>query len=783
MKKWLSLIVFAAVSAAVAAEFSVKPENAVIVVDQKAGRVARLAAKELQYFIKMMTGKTVPVSAKAAPGKYVFLFEKPANVKLKPEEAVWETTKKQTRFYGDSSYFHPRASDDAVFRSRSRTGDLTAVYDFLERQLNFLFLAPGTLGTSYTPGALLKLKEGKNSWDPGRLVKRGLRPGTVEPKRVVNDLNYPEFYRQKAKTDLPKRNQDVYRWLKQMRMGSSAHFSYGHAFTTWWHKYGAKHPEYFALHNGKRAPWGSAANVSNIKMCPSNRGLIKQIVENWKSQKHRSPMINVCENDWGNYCKCAQCLKLDAPKPGEAWNAHLTDRYIWMANEVIKEARKIDPKVKVGFYAYSVYRYPPRKFKVEPGIVIGFVPAMNSYQKTDEMYKEWRKWGAREMFQRPNDQHINTGLPMGFEEIMFKHFQVGYKNGMIGTDYDSIHGFWASTGIADYILARAHVYPERTFEEHLNEYTSAYGAAAPEVKAYYAYWRKEMYEKRLMPNREKIAQKGRYGNFRRGLMWDLDKYYTVKDFDTTDAILKKGLKKKLGPRQRELLEQLLLSNQHARLTYLAIAAKGANKLPAAKKLHDFREANWDKVNMYWHRLFNIEAGFGDVTGGKLAGTLKNFSQGTALSEYWFFAPDPKNEGEKLNWKNTLFTEAEACWERVCITTGWENPGRYAHPGLRKFMKNYDGIGWYALRLAVPKEWKGKKICLLFGAVDESAWVYLNGKYCGERVFKDPDDWKKSFSIRIDQNINWNNRWQTIVVKVRDTNGQGGIYRPVTLAVE
>ena len=99
------------------------------------------------------------------------------------------------------------------------------------------------------------------------------------------------------------------------------------------------------------------------------------------------------------------------------------------------------------------------------------------------------------------------------------------------------------------------------------------------------------------------------------------------------------------------------------------------------------------------------------------------------------------------------------------------------------MKNYDGIGWYALRLAGPKAWKGKKICLLFGAVDESAWVYLNGKYCGERVFKDPDDWKRSFAIRIDQNINWNSRWQTIVVKVRDTNGQGGIYRPVTLAAE
>ena len=91
-----------------------------------------------------------------------------------------------------------------------------------------------------------------------------------------------------------------------------------------------------------------------------------------------------------------------------------------------------------------------------------------------------------------------------------------------------------------------------------------------------------------------------------------------------------------------------------------------------------------------------------------------------------------------------------------------------------------GIGWYALRLSIPKKWQGKKVFLHFGAVDESAWIYLNGKFCGERVSKDPDDWKKSFSIRIDRNINWQQKYQSLVVKVRDIGGQGGIWQPVTL---
>ena len=778
MKKLLTLLIVSAVSSLMAAAFTVKPENAVIVVTPKAGGVARLAAKELQYHIQLMTGKSIPIVSKTVPGKYVFLFEKPAGVKLKPEEAIWETTGKMTRFYGDSSPVPPRADAAYIFRSAMRTGDLSAVYDFLERQLHFRFLAPGELGTSYAPAKELKLETGRNSWDPGQLIKREIRSDAVSVKAVKNNLSMPAFYREKASTDIPKRNLATLRWQKQQRMGSSVRFVYGHAFTTWWKRYGKEHPEYFALHNGKRAPWGDPAN---IKMCPSCNALIDRIVSNWKNAKVRAPMINVCENDWGNYCECAECRKLDAPvRPGEKWDSDLTDRYLWMANEVLRRARKTDPKVRVSFYAYSVYRFPPRKFRVEPGIVIGFVPSMLNWQKTDSMYKEWRQCGAEDMFQRPNDQHINTGLPMGIEKILFDHFRIGYRNGIIGTDYDQLHGFWAATGIADYILARAHIYPDRNFEQHMDEYCSAYGAAAPEVKKYYAYWRKEAFDKRLYPNRQKIEKKGRYGNFRRGLMWDLPKYYNEKDFDLTDAILKKGLQKPLNSREKALLEQMLLSNQHARLTFHAIAAQGDKKFAEAKILHQFRKDNWDKINMNWYQLFQIESGFGDLTGGRLTAALESFSEGKALPVRWSFKPDPKNEGDKLNWKDTSFVKAEKEWKKISITSGWENPKNHTDPAMRKLMANYDGIGWYALRLAVPKKWQGKQIFLRFGAVDESAWIYLNGKFCGERVYKDEDDWKKSFSIRIDQNIDWNSKYQSLVVKVRDTAGQGGIWQPVML---
>ena len=761
-----------------AAAVNVDPAKAEIVVPAGSSATVRFAAMELQDHLKMVTGKKIPIAPKGSEGKYHFLFAKPAEVKLKAEEAVWEVGPKVTRFYGDSD---PGLKANASVLKLRRTGDLTAVYDFLEKQLKFLFLAPGPLGTSYEPAEVLKLETGKNSWDPGRLVKRGLRYSTPQAKAVVNSQEYPEFYRKKAVTDLEKRDFQTRRWLKQMRMGGSALYTYGHAFTRWWARYGKTHPEYFALYKGKRYPW-NPKRPDIIKMCPSNRNFINQIVQNWKAAPNAANMINVCENDWGCYCECDNCRALDAPPaPGARWDRNLTDRYLYLANEVIKEARKTDPKVKVSFYAYSVYRFPPQKFNVEPGIVIGFVPQMMNWQKTDEMYKAWRAKGADEMFQRPNDQHINTGLPMGIEELLFRHFQIGVKNGMTGTDYDSLHSFWASTGIADYILARGHVDPSKSFEYWMDEYCSAYGAAAPEVKAYYAYYRKEIFEKRLYPNRKVIQEKGRYGNFRRGLMWDLGKYYKESDFDATDAILKKGLAKKLTARQKSLLEQLLLSNLHARMTYHALSASGPAKIQAAKKLHNFREENWDKINMHWYNLFRIEAGFGDTTGGRMAEKLKKYADGRHTGLNWKLVPDPDKVGDKEQWY--LKAPKDRLSALVRVENGWENPGSLASEKFRNFIKNYDGDGWYYTQLAIPPQWKGKEVYLLFAGVDESAWVYCNGKLSGSRVSTHGDDWKKSFDIRIDQNIDWSKKKQNITVKVNDRSGQGGIYRPVVIAVK
>ena len=793
MKKRTAVFLLLAAVVLPLSAVTVDPAKAVIVVKKNADGTVHFAARELQRNLLLVTKKKIPIVNAPVKGKYPFIMGKDANVKLAPEEARWQVSPKETRIYGDSVLMgSPAINLERILSVATRSGDLYAVYDFLEKQLGMLFLAPGPNGTSYTERAKLELKEGTGKWIPAFNYRhlwpdfafRYAKKSYDKKGKLVSmgkSSGMPLDFAIKTRDEYMKKALETNLWLKQQRMGRSVSYAFGHAFTRWWAMYGKKHPEYFALVNGKRQP-RYASQPDRVKLCVSNPAVWKQIVANWAKQKTRSKFINVCENDSGNYCECKNCRALDMPpRPGQKWDDDLSDRYIYFATRVLEEARKIDPNVAVCHYAYSVYRFPPRREKVDPAIYIGFVPRMLELEGNEAMYKGWYKAGARKIFLRPNDFHVNTPLPMGFDKHIFAAFKMGVKYGICGTSYDSLHGFWDISGLSDYLIARGNVDPSKSYDYWMKEYCSAYGAAAADVRAYYDYWRVNIWEKQLLPNRKAIAEKGRYGNFRRGLMWDIHKYYKISDFDNTDAIIKKGLAKKLDPQQKKRLETLLLANTHARLTYQALAAKGKAKNKAAAALLKFRRANKEKLNINWGRLMGIELTFGDCSGIKAAQILGDFTDFTEAPLTWHFKPDPQGVGEKEKWEQLPVKQFRK-WVLFRTDTQWENQkGKNIPDAMKEQMKNYNGFGYYAKDLRINKAWQGKRIFLICGAVDESAWIYVNGKLAGKRIYQKEDDWKTPFAIEITDQINWKAKRQSVFVRVQDTTGAGGMWRPAMIA--
>ena len=759
-----------------AAEVTVKPENAQIVLSEECGGVAEFAARDLQHHLQLITGKKIPVVTVPQKGKYTFRFTCPQG--MKAEEARFEVTSTGVTFAGDDETC-PRGTANAF--DRRRTGSISAAAGFLERQLHVRWPAPGDKGVFYIPSFELKLTEEKFSWDPGRLVSRHIRPDFRSGYYRSGGLNIaglPESL-QYSREEYNAKSRENRIWMKHHRMGGSIMIPFGHAFTRWWKWFGQKHPEYFALFQGKRAP-ARPGKPETIKMCVSNEAFQDKIVALWAARTPRPACINICENDWDDYCECDNCRKLDVTPAGEKWQNHLSDRYFHFANRVLEKARKIDKNAKVSLYAYASYVNPPSKVKVSPGVIIGLVTSMTS-EKTQAMYTNWRRMGADMLFQRPNDLHFNFGLPMGFEKQLWQGFQTGFKNGIVGTDYDCSHGFWGATGLAEYILARAHSYPGASFEELLEHYCEGFGNAKQEVREYYTYWRQNIWEKRFMPDRAELARTGRYGDSRRGLMWRLGHYYKEADFITTGRILDRAMSKVRTAVEKKQIEWLQLCHKHFFMTYKALCAPKDKKMAVARELLKFRVAHRENLNSNLLRQGTIEIKYGDLTGIAKAAKFKGISVVKMITNRWYFAPDPRNEGLKANWAGWPWYKYKSSWSPIYVDCHWENQTRADVPEkMKKSLKDYDGFGWYAQSIRIPEKWKGKNIGLFFGAVDEAAQIFLNGRLVFIREFKNDDDWRNAFIVPITGFIDWNRFHQVLTVRVEDNRGAGGIWQPVFL---
>jgi hypothetical protein len=774
-------------------KIKVDPANCVIILGNAAAEPEKNAAAELEKHLKLITGKDIPRQNTGVPaeGKYSFLVGIPApgdTKKFEAEEARRAVTPAAAYFYGDSS--------------NGRKGCAFAVYSFLEDEFGARWIEPGDNGIVYSENPVLAFKTGTFSWTP-KLAMRSLRAGIVpgSPEKAGNS----EF--KVFEKSLEAHNRDVGEtnlWRDRMRMGNSSGISYGHAFTHWWEKYGASHPEYFALNKyGKREPeiekskestadnplFANLKAFKTIKICPGNPDVAKQIIKNWLETSPRPSCVNVCENDSPpmGFCRCEACRKLDGHNDDlDVYQVHLTDRYIHLVNEVAKEAVKYDPAARVSTYVYNETEAPPRRERLAPNIVLGMVPTTVDLERLDKWYKDWRKMGAQEMFLRPNYHHYyyNIGVPTGFERRMFDAFQAAVKNGCLGADYDSMMRQWTLSGISDYILARAMGDPSKPFEVWEDEYCSAFGPAAGDAKEYFRYWRDNVWEKRLAPNLNDIVAKGKYHNFARGLMWSLSKYYTEEDFDKTDAILKKAAEKSLSAAEKKRLDKLTLSNQHSRLVFNAITTKEPEKFKYSKELFDFRIRHKDDLNLSWLNLIDLEDRAGDIAGVQTAALLGRFSQPWLQTPlFWSFKIDPEDKGLAGGWQKTDAESMKKSWDVLPTNSPWETPGeqyKNVSAELREKLKNYDGIGWYGQEIKVPAEWKNRQVYLFFGAVDESCWIYVNGVPVGAHPFVKPDDWCTPFPIRIDQQINWSLPSQTVIVRVEDKAGSGGIWKRVWL---
>ena len=137
------------------------------------------------------------------------------------------------------------------------------------------------------------------------------------------------------------------------------------------------------------------------------------------------------------------------------------------------------------------------------------------------------------------------------------------------------------------------------------------------------------------------------------------------------------------------------------------------------------------------------------------------------AEGWRLAPDPDDVGRDQEWFAVDFDDSE--WAPIAIEQFWGDAG-----------PNYTGVAWYRVTFELPERAAPAKAQLDFQAVDESAWVWINGQYAGEHDVG-PDGWQTPFRIDATGRLNWGGQNQ-LTVRVLNTAMAGGIWKPVSVVV-
>ncbi len=148
-------------------------------------------------------------------------------------------------------------------------------------------------------------------------------------------------------------------------------------------------------------------------------------------------------------------------------------------------------------------------------------------------------------------------------------------------------------------------------------------------------------------------------------------------------------------------------------------------------------------------------------------SLKEISRHPLPEKGWHFQRDPQQALHLDECFNPDYDDSH--WHHAAIGRPWQADGH-----------QYEGVAWYRITFDAPaRPEKAEVADLVFGAIDESAWIWLNGEYLGAHDIG-VDGWNRTFGVDITAALQWGKPNQ-LTVRVAKPRGQhGGIWKPVHL---
>ncbi len=198
--------------------------------------------------------------------------------------------------------------------------------------------------------------------------------------------------------------------------------------------------------------------------------------------------------------------------------------------------------------------------------------------------------------------------------------------------------------------------------------------------------------------------------------------------------------------------------------------------------------NQEKIARVWSAIFsNMNIGLGKDL--KLFTSPKS-RHNTLRSCFGEIAPEKC--GIRFDLKNDGTVSDTAGFRPVKLGLSWESQGfqqtnpHYQYPAKApaKLKRPYDGYAWYRCTVKIPASWKGHRIRLAGGPIDDCDWTYWNGTKIGETTFdNNPEPYKAMRNYPIPENRIKFGADNTLMIRVFDRWGEGGVTGPLKVIAE
>ncbi len=449
----------------------------VIIRGSKASRSEVTASLKLQYYLKSITGVSIPVKDDTTPAT-----DKEIIVGKTNREGTGYTVNRND--LGTDGFCIQYYKEKLIIAGGELRGTLYGVYDYLE-SLGCRFFAKGV--ETVPSKSFIKLTKAE--------------PTVKKPAFEYRDLFWTCSYDSELSAKL-RLNGSLISGVTGRRLpeslGSGIEYAGPHFVHTFEKiisedNYFATHPEYFSEINGKRT-----GKYLYSQLCLTNEDVLRitiDTVKQWLRENPKAKIVSVSQNDsfiHDSYCTCSKCSAIDT---AEGSHAGTLIRFVNAVADAIKDEF---PDVAIDTLAYSYSINPPKITKPRDNVIVRVctggcsahgIDACENNNNIESVIKEWSSickriyiWDYTTNYDQflspfPNLYSLQANAKFFYENNVKGVFEQGnYQQGENGEFGE----------LRCYLLSKILWDPYTNIEVHMKEFYDAYyGSGGKYVKEYF----------------------------------------------------------------------------------------------------------------------------------------------------------------------------------------------------------------------------------------------------------------------------------------------------------